>query len=378
MTQKATSGEAELIVGDSLTNSDLYYATHFVVGVPVMYLNVAGEKTLLVNDLEYGRAGDEARVDALVSTTPYEEQLRKLDRAPSLTAILDLFLTEKGIKRLIVPGSFPFGHAQRLQAVGYELEVRADPFIPERIVKTPEEIEAIIEVQNHAEEAMGIAVDLLRKSEIRGDSLWSNGKQLTAETVRVEMQKFLLEKSCEASAIIVAGGDQGADPHHRGSGPLPANQTIVIDVFPHSTESLYWGDMTRTFVRGRADAKLKQLYKDVLDAQEAALAAIRDGVPGNEVHEAVVDHFKECGRENGETNGKKTGFIHSTGHGLGLDIHELPRLGRQATPLRTDQVVTVEPGLYYPGFGSVRIEDLGIVTSDGCRNLNRFPKELEI
>ena len=136
--------------------------------------------------------------------------------------------------------------------------------------------------------------------------------------------------------------------------------------------------MTRTFVRGDPTNAVKKIYQTVLQAQEAAFALIRNGTPGNEVHEAVVGHFKECGYENGELNGKKTGFIHSTGHGLGLDIHELPRVGRQTEPLLANQLVTVEPGLYYPGTGSVRIEDLVVVTTDGCRNLNRFPKELQL
>jgi len=369
---------AQLIIGDSHTNSDLYYATRFVVGIPVIYLNVDGEKVLLVNNLEYGRAGDEAKVDSLLSTTPYEEKLRELGRPPSMAALLDLFLQERGIKRLLVPASFPLGYAERLREFGYEFEVSPDPFIPERIIKTPEEIASIVEVQGYAEEAMGIAAELLRSADIRDGYLWGGDTQITSEIVRVEMQRFLLEKSCEASAIIVAGGDQGADPHHRGSGPLPAHETIIIDVFPHSTTNLYWGDMTRTFVRGDPTNAVKKIYQTVLQAQEAAFALIRNGTPGNEVHEAVVGHFKECGYENGELNGKKTGFIHSTGHGLGLDIHELPRVGRQTEPLLANQLVTVEPGLYYPGTGSVRIEDLVVVTTDGCRNLNRFPKELQL
>lgn len=373
-----TDDAAILIINDSETDSDLYYATRFHVGGPIPYVQLNGKSYLLVNDLEYGRAGSEARVGEVISTTHYEEKLRSKDEPVSLVGVVDLFLQEHGCRRLQVPASLAFGYAEGLRKAGYELEIKPDPFIPERTVKTTEEIRYIETMQEHAEEAMGLAVELLKQSKVHDGQLWINGSPLTSEHVRVEMQKLLLERGCEASLIIVAGGDQAADPHQRGFGPLPASQTIIIDVFPRSLENHYWGDMTRTFVRGHATAEAKKLFDDVLVAQERALSLIRDGVNGQDVHNAVVESFQKSGNENGEKNGKKVGFIHTTGHGVGLDIHELPRLGRQPSPLEAGHVVTVEPGLYYPGVGSVRLEDLVVVTEDGCRNLNRFPKELEI
>lgn len=377
--------EVRIIIGDSESIPDLYYATRFVVGVPVAYLEMGNKKILLIGDLEYGRARAEAQVDELVSTTPYEKTLTDAERAPTLPAVVDLYLKEHGPfgagdshPPLVAPAAFAFGYAESLRELGYEMKVKSDPFFPERTVKTPEEVAAIEEVQSYAEEAMELAIGLLKSSEIRDDILWLNGSPLTAEKVRHQMQKFLLDHNCDASTIIVAGGDQGADPHSRGTGPLPAHQTIIIDVFPHSSSSHYWGDMTRTVVRGKASRGVKKLYQDVLNAQELAFSMIKDGVDGNDIHKAVVKHFQDAGNENGEKDGRKTGFIHGTGHGVGLEIHEQPRIGRISSTLRAGQVLTVEPGLYYPGVGSVRLEDIVIVTEGEVRNLNRFPKILEI
>ena len=375
--------EVRVIIGDTDGNADLYYATRFTVGVPVAYLELDAKKILLLGDLEYGRARAEAKVDEIVSTNSYEKTLSDAKRSPTLAAVVDLFLEERfgpeGIHpTLVAPAALALGYAESLREFGYEVKVKPDPFFPERTVKTPEELAAIEEVQDYAEGAMGLAVDLLRTSEIRDDCLWLDGAPLTADKVRHEMQKFLLDRSCDASMIIVAAGDQGADPHMRGTGPLPAHQTIIIDVFPHSTANHYWGDMTRTVVRGNASPEVKKLYQDVLSAQELAFSMIKDGVDGNDVHNAVVKHFEATGNVNGETDGRKTGFIHGTGHGVGLEIHEQPRMGRISSTLRAGHVVTVEPGLYYPGVGSVRLEDIVVVTGGEVRNLNRFPKQLEI
>ncbi|HVR76021.1 MAG TPA: Xaa-Pro peptidase family protein [Planctomycetota bacterium] len=370
--------ETLLIIDTSENNADLFYRTRFLVGVTVIYLEVNGKKTLLLNDLEYGRAGVEARVDAIVSSTPYEERLRAAGEPLRVVNIVDLYLKELGIHELTVPASFPFAHAERLREKGYVLRLRDDPFFVERTIKSPAELAAIEGTQRQTEAAMDMAMGMLKKSEIHGDRLHYQGQPLTAEKLRTEIHKFFLDRECQAMNTIVAGGDLGADPHTRGTGPLPANQTIILDIFPQSTTTRYWGDMTRTVVRGKATPAVKKLYRDVLDAQNLAFSLIRDGAEGTHVHEEVVSLFKERGNPNEEVRGKKTGYIHGTGHGIGLDLHEAPRLGRVEAKLLAGQVVTVEPGLYYPGVGAVRLEDVVVVTKDGCRNINKFPKVLEI
>ena len=367
-----------LIYAESETDSDLYYATQFLVPDPVAYLELNGEKILLVKSLEYGRAGDQAQVDRVVSTSPFEEELRARDEHTHWTRLLDLFLESQATKvekQFAVPANFPLGSAERLRELGYQLTVCPSPLFPERTVKTPEEAEAIERSQRGAEACMEFVIDLLRRSEIRGDLLHLDGQLLTAERTRFEAHKFLLDLGLVATNTIIAGGDQGCDGHHRGSGPLPAHKTIVIDIFPRCVETRYWGDLTRTVVRGEISDAVRRLYRDVLEAQEAALALLRDGQDGENVHRTVVDLFEAQGNPSVERDGRKTGFIHSTGHGVGLDIHEAPSVGRLKSPLKTGHVVTIEPGLYYPGVGAVRIEDLVVITADGHRNLTRLPKD---
>ena len=378
MSGECRNQEMFLIIGDSESNADLYYATRFQVGTTVIYLEAGGRKTLLVNDLEYGRAGVEARVDEIVSTSPYEERLRAAGQPVRITAVLDLCLRDRGISELTVSTSFAFGYAECLRKLGYTLRLREDPFFPQRLIKRPDEIRAIEEAQEQAEAAMAFAADILAKSEVRDGWLYKGSRILTSEGVRTEIQKFLLDRDYQAFNTIVAGGDQGADPHTRGRGPLPAGQTIIIDIFPRSERTMYWGDMTRTFVRGKASAAVNKLYEDVLAAQNLAFSLLRDGVRGQDVHNEVATLFRERGDPNEEVGGKKTGFIHATGHGIGLEIHELPRIARAEGELYAGEVVTVEPGLYYPGTGAVRLEDVVVITQDGCRNLNSFPKQLEL
>ena len=373
-----------LIWADSESDSDLYHATGFLVPDPLAYLELNGEKVLLVRDLEYGRALRESRVDRVVSTTPYEEALRSEGKTPHPELIIDRFLRDgpaRGAsgsgRRFLVPERFPLGMAEKLRELGWRLAVREDPFFPERTIKTDEEVGRIRRSQQDAEAAMERVRELLARSAIRDGILHIDGAPLTAEAVRFEALKLLLERGSIGLEMIVAGGEQGCDPHQRGSGPLPANETIIVDIFPRSLETRYWGDITRTFVRGKASGEVKRLYRDVLDAQELALGLLRSGAEGQAIHQAVTDFFTSRGDATEERDGRKTGFIHGTGHGVGLDIHELPRMGKIGTRLEAGNVVTVEPGLYYPGVGAVRIEDLVVVTDDGHRSLTTFPKSLD-
>ena len=369
------TGETLLIINDSKKDSDLFYASHFLVGDPLIYIEHGGRKFLLVSDLEYGRAEKEADVDEVVGTAELEAKLRGQGKAGRLTSIADLFLqSQGGAQKIAVPASMPFGLARQLRDLGYELECRDDPVLPERWFKTPEEIEHIAGSQKAGEAAMELVIETLRSSEIRDDLLYHDGEALTSEGLRKMAQKLLLDKSCQAEDIIIAAGDQCCDPHNRGTGPIPANQTIIIDIFPQSEETRYWGDMTRTVVRGKASDEARKLYQDVFDAQDGAIKQLRDGACGKEIHQGIVELFEARGNKTEERDGSKVGFFHGTGHGVGLDIHENPRLGKVGHELKTGHVITIEPGLYYPGVGGVRIEDLLVVTEDGHHNLTSFPK----
>jgi len=183
-----------------------------------------------------------------------------------------------------------------------------------------------------------------------------------------------LHQDCQADEIIVAGGDQGADPHERGHGPLRAGETIILDIFPRHKQSGYWGDLTRTVIKGKPAAAQRKLYQAVKQAQEGALQQVRAGVTGAEIHDGVCRTFEALGFKTGERNGIHQGFIHSTGHGVGLEIHEAPSISPAGGPLEAGQVITIEPGLYYPGLGAVRIEDTGVVTETGIQLLASCPK----
>jgi Xaa-Pro aminopeptidase len=260
------------------------------------------------------------------------------------------------------------------------LHVSVGPIFPEREFKTPAETREIQKAQQAAEAGVAAAIQVLRDSTIRLDrTLWWNGAKLTSQILKLQISVAVLGHGCVASRTIVACGEQGVDPHQEGSGLLKAHQPIIIDVFPRSQRSGYWGDITRTVVKGRASDRLKAQYQAVYGAQQLALKEIRPGISGREVHQKVVDYFERQGFVTGIIRGRMQGFFHGTGHGVGLEIHEAPRLsGKGDDCLRPGHVVTVEPGLYYAGTGGVRLEDLVVVTPTGIRNLTRFPKYLEI
>jgi Xaa-Pro aminopeptidase len=192
------------------------------------------------------------------------------------------------------------------------------------------------------------------------------------------IERVLLDHGCSGKNTIVAGGEQGADPHEQGHGPLLARRPIVIDIFPQHTRSGYWGDLTRTVVRGAAGHELRRMYAAVRAAQAAALAKIRAGARCSAVHKAAAEELAGRGFETGARNGRPAGFIHSTGHGVGLAIHEAPSVSRFGGRLEAGNVITVEPGLYYPGLGGIRIEDTVEVTKTGWRYVVPCEKRFEI
>jgi Xaa-Pro aminopeptidase len=202
------------------------------------------------------------------------------------------------------------------------------------------------------------------------------GKILTSEILRAEIDSAILRAGGVPTNTIVAGGDQACDPHERGFGPLKADSLIILDIFPREAKTGYWGDMTRTVVRGRASEKQRKLWEAVKAGQALALNQIKAGVDGMSIHKTITELFNRRGFPTEVRNGRRVGFFHGTGHGLGLEIHEYPRL--QKVTLKAGQCLTVEPGLYYPGIGGARIEDVVIVTRSGCKILSRFPKVLEI
>ncbi len=374
-----SADRAILLIAASETDANLYYATRFIAPDPFIYLEIKGERLLVMSDLELDRARSQAAVDRVLSYSEIERDLKARGAAePGTVDVVHEVLRRHGIQRLLVPATFPYGHASKLLALGYELEVKREPFFERRAIKTDEEVRFIEATQRATEEAVRAAHQVLRAARPRNGILWLDGEPLTSERLKKVINVALMERDCVAQHTIVAGGDQACDPHNEGSGPLPADRSIIFDVFPRSSRTRYFADLSRTVVRGRPSPELKRLYQTVKDAQEEAIAKIRDSADGAKIHREICERFEAAGYRTGLVNGRMQGYFHGTGHGVGLDIHEVPRISRTGTVLQEGQVVTVEPGLYYPGLGAVRIEDMVLVTRDGCRNLTEYPKTFEL
>lgn len=370
---------ATLFIAASEQDSNLYYATRFMAPDPFIYLEIKGERLMVMSDLEMDRARTQASVDRVLSYSEIEQKAKKQGiKDPTAVDIVHVVLKEFKIRRLSVPASFPVIHAARLQERGYSLKPKRDPFYEQRVVKTAEEVRHIEEAQRATEEAVAAAHALLRRAEIKDEQLWLDGTPVTSERIKKLVNVKLMERDCIAQHTIVAGGEQACDPHNEGSGRLPAHHSIIFDVFPRSATSRYFADMSRTVIRGKVSPELKRLYGAVKDAQEDAIDKIKDGADGMKIHQGICARFEKAGYKTGLVNGRMQGYFHGTGHGVGLDIHEAPRISRTGSLLQEGHVVTVEPGLYYPGLGAVRIEDMVLVTKDGCRNLTKFPKVFEL
>jgi Xaa-Pro aminopeptidase len=378
-------GQNLLVIGAPENDADAYHLSGFLAPDSVICLRVAGKTYLVVSSLEYGRAEKEAPVDRLLS---HEElEIMRLARelksgAKAYAAAVANLLDELGAhgSPIVVPADFAIVYADELRARGVTLIPDGKLFDGLRRAKTEEEISHIRKTQSAVEAACTHAVVILEGTGIRDDgALEWGGETLTSEKLRGEIDVELLKRGCATDGTIVAGGPQGADPHERGHGPLKAGESIIVDIFPVDLSTRYYSDMTRTFVKGEPNDGLQEMYHAVLESQEAALSMIKAGINGKDVHNKVAEVLHEAGYKTNvhdQEEGKPLtkGFFHGTGHGVGLEIHEAPRVSIADDELIPGDVISVEPGVYDPEVGGVRIEDLVVVTEDGCRNLTSFPK----
>ncbi len=377
----ASSGnESILLIADSESDADMLYATGMFVPDPFTYLEQDGRKTIMMSDLEIDRARAQSKVDEVVSLTVYTERARENGAADPgfMDAVIEL-LRDRGVGAVRVPNRFPLGYADLLRERGFNLTSKDDPFWDQRPIKTDDEVAAISEASRHTEDALRMAFGILSEASVKDGILHGPEGPITSEYIRTRIHVYLLERDCIAQHTIVAGGVQGCDPHNGGSGPLRAGEPIIFDLFPKSTKTGYFADITRTVARGPVSDTFRRLYDTVLEGQEIALSRVRTGVDGQEIHGEVERLFESRGYHTGEQNGRMQGFFHGTGHGFGLEIHEPPRISKASQILQAGHMVTVEPGLYYPDLGGgVRIEDNVVVTEDGCVNLTRLEKVFEV
>ena len=375
------SSDNLLMVADSEHDANMLYAVGMFVPDPVVYLRLRGRRYVVMSDLEIDRARRDAPHCQILSLGKYQKRLREAGvKTPGHAQVINQILRERGIRRVLVPPNFSLGLALELKRLRINISTNSGSFFPQREYKQPAEVKKISAALMMAEVGMSEAMQVLRATKIGRDRrLFYHNIPLTSEKLRSVIDCAILQACGSAANTIVAGGKQGCDPHERGFGPLRANEPIIIDIFPRSQKTGYFGDITRTVVRGRASEGVRRLYDTVQRGQTLAFRKARAGVPTSNVHNTVTEFFAQQGYQTGRRNGRMEGFFHGTGHGLGLEIHEAPRMGPFSQgSLAAGHVVTIEPGLYYPELGGVRLEDVVLVTGNGARNLTRFEKQLEI
>ncbi|HEU4929570.1 MAG TPA: Xaa-Pro peptidase family protein [Candidatus Krumholzibacteria bacterium] len=380
MSRSSGRPQTILLYAASDSDADMLYATRFFAPDPFLFIRSSGGKRVLVmSDLEIDRARSQSNAHRVLSFSRYAAAAEKrVGRAPHPADTIIEVLRDLRIRGVTVPSSFPSGLLERLRARRVSVRVADGALFPERALKSPAEVKAIASAMRATEAGMQAALDMLKRARVRNGWVVLDGRRLTAEEIRRAVDAAVLAAGCLPSHTIVAPGRHGCDPHDEGSGPIRAGHPVIVDIFPRAQKTGYFGDITRTFVKGRPSKMVRAMYDAVYDGQRLALRSIRPGVRAREIHEAIHALFAARGFKSGKIDGRMQGFFHGTGHGLGLEIHEPPRVAANDAVLEAGMVVTVEPGLYYWPHGGVRIEDTVLVKRGGIQNLTRFPKQFEV
>jgi Xaa-Pro aminopeptidase len=372
-----------LIFADSVVTPEMRHEVPVVIPDPFLYVEKDGKRYTVSTAFEVDRikeVGIEATpweaygYDQLIDEgVPREEVIWK---HINLNAVRVL-----GVTDAIVPRTFPTLVVDHLRENGVTLEVDHAEFAGRRRVKTESELAGIRKSQKAAEAAMGAARELIFRGEASNGEVKVDGETLTSERIKAEIRRVFGEHGVTGDDFIVSHGAQSAIGHELGYGAIAPNEPIVIDLWPRDPDSACFADMTRTFVAGEPPDELVEYHKLVKEALDASFAATKAGVPGFDVFKLVCELFEENGQKTALSKPPgevlEEGFFHGLGHGVGLEVHEAPSLGRGGSyELVAGDVVTLEPGLYRPGFGGCRLEDLVLVTEDGAENLTDFPYEL--
>jgi Xaa-Pro aminopeptidase len=379
---KSKSSTIRLLYAASDSHADALYASGVFVPDPFLTILTDKQSYAVVSQLEYGRVARQSHFDEVmlleVIREKAAENLRMAVSDVGPGELMVYFAQRFAVKKIEVPADFPAVLYAQLYEAGYHVKIIEGPFFPERARKSDAEARAIR--RGNAASAAGIraAEAVLRAARIEGKRLLYEGRVLTSERLRTIIDQACLEKGATAHNTIVAGGRQACDPHEVGHGPLRPNELIIIDVFPRLQKNGYHGDMTRTFLKGRASPAQRQFVAAVRAAQRAALEAVKAGVKGDAVHAAAANSLSDGGYATERRGGAFVGFIHSTGHGLGLAVHESPRVSKGAGKLKSGNVITIEPGLYYPEIGGCRIEDVVRVTKGGYEALSSMHYRWEL
>jgi len=387
-TQEKTAGVVTVRAGIPALNCLLYHRIRFAVGDPAALIEWPGNghsdgtSTLIIRDIEMGRARKTARADEVFCPADFAPASGLSgDREVATAQALAECLRRRGVERVVGDRSLPLIFAHEIGRAGIGLTCDEDMGVVDRRAKDEQELAWLRDAQGVTEDAMRMACEMIGRASVgAGRGLEVDGAALTAERVRGVIDVFLLERGYANPPAIVAGGPEGGDCHNLGSGPLRTGEPVIIDIFPRNRASLYNGDCTRTVVHGAVPDEIARMHATVVEAKAAATSAVRAGVTGDTVHAATAEVIERHGYPMGlPGDGAPTdycGMVHGTGHGVGLEVHEPPLLDRGGPALVAGDVLTIEPGLYSKTIGGIRVEDMVAVTETGCENFNRLPEGL--
>jgi Xaa-Pro aminopeptidase len=385
-TRRSVECLATKLIIAATTDPDMQYAAGLSIPDPFILIDTGRKRHLLVSSLEYGRAQKtlgRKKLYKIVLLDPLFQEVKKrlkprkgqkIRKGSVMALIAARYLKNNKISKVEMNQRAWASHVDQLRKAG--IKVSLGTLYPERATKTKQELQHIIHVRNGTVKAQQHCIDIIKKSRKNArNELVYRGKKVTSEFLKKEARIILLNYSCEAQELIISHGEQASYPHDAGSGVIKAGESVVMDFFPRSLETGYWFDMTRTVCKGTPNAALKKLYVTVRKAQDAALKKVRAGVTTGTIHKAASDVFIQAGY----ATSQEQGFIHGTGHGVGLQIHETPSLHPGATEkLKTGMVITIEPGLYYKKIGGVRLENTIVVTTTGYKDLTKMGRVLQV
>jgi len=375
---------AVVMAGIPNTNRSLFHAMRFNVGDPAAIVVTrngdAVDRLLIIRDIEMDRARKQAKADRVACPKDFEPQGGLSgDRETATAQAVAEAVVRLGRRRVVADRSLPLIFADQMVRAGLEVVCDADLGVIDRRAKDEQEVRWLSEAQYMTERVMEHACQLVGNAKAgRGGVLFHDNQPLDAERVRFAIDAFLLARGYVNPRSIVAAGGQGADCHNYGEGPIHAGQPVIIDIFPQNRETKYNGDCTRTVVNGEVPDEVAKMHATVVEAKKAATLTVRPGVTGEDVHLATTTVLQQHGFAMGfPTDENPTTMPHGTGHGIGLDVHEPPLLDLKGPALVVGDALTIEPGLYKAGLGGVRVEDMVVVTPDGCVNLNKLPEGLD-
>jgi Xaa-Pro aminopeptidase len=361
-----------LIYGDSVRSPALRHEVPVAIGDPFLYLETNGTRAVTASAIERPRLEEAGELDLIgLEDLGWDELIASGRPRWDIELEVAVRAVERlGISEADVPAEFPVELADRLRSRGFSVRADHDEFARRRRSKNSAELAGVRRAQAAADAAMGRAAEMLR-----------GGGSLTSESVRNEMIAVCREHGATLPAdVIVASGAAGAVGHDPGSGPLREGEPIIIDIWPMDDESACYADMTRTFVMGEIPDEVAEWHRLTREALEATRAVVRPGAHGRDIYDIACEVYEKAGIQTQRTkpDGEvlRDGFFHGLGHGVGLDVHEEPGLGRSGDELVAGDVITLEPGTYRQGYGGVRLEDLLLVTEDGGETLTNFPYEL--